>query len=184
MEVHLAGRGRSLALLVMLILATGSSAFAQAIAEGMNEVSTDFSLNTSTLSGVDANRTTELSWRLTYARFLSDRFAAGPVVAIRHDPASDVEAFSVGGLARVHFGDRGGRAIPFVEASSTRSFNEPFGMNRTDVQVSGGLVFPMGASGGRLRVAPYYYRAFYDLQEVPFSYFHSFGVSWSVALLF
>ena len=42
----------------------------------------------------------------------------------------------------------------------------------------------MGKSGGRFRIAPYYYRAFYDAQQSGYSYFHSFGVSWSVGLLF
>jgi hypothetical protein len=174
----------TVAVLAMLMLAAGSEAFAQAIASGKNEVETDFTFSASTLTGVDSNRTTEYSWRLNYGRFLTDRFAIGPVFAIRSDEGNDSTPFNIGGLARIYVGDPDGHAIPFVEASSTRAFNQLFDDDYTDVQVSAGLVFPMGKSGGRFRIAPYYYRAFYDAQQSGYSYFHSFGVSWSVGLLF
>ena len=167
-----------------MLMLSGSNAFAQAIASGKNEVETDFTFTSSTLSGVDSNRTTEYSWRLTYGRFVSDRIALGPVFAIRSEETSDTTPMNIGGLARFYLGDPDHRVIPFVEASSTRTFNQPFDHDYTDLQISGGLLFPMGASGGRFRIAPYYYRAFYDAQQTGFSYFHSFGVSWSVGLLF
>lgn len=174
----------TIAVLAILLLTAGSNAFAQAVASGKNEVETDFTFSSSTPTGVDSNRTTGYSWRLTYGRFLTDRIAIGPVFAIHSDERNDATPFNLGGLARFYVGDPDGRAIPFVEVSSTHAFNQFFDEDYTDIQVSAGWLFPMGKSGGRFRIAPYYYRAFYDAQQSGYSYFHSFGVSWSVGLLF
>ncbi|HEX6164538.1 MAG TPA: hypothetical protein VFZ31_14305 [Vicinamibacterales bacterium] len=172
------------AALVVIMLSASATARAQAIEAGKNEVETDFSLTSSKWSGIDSNRTTEFNWRITYGRFVSDRIAIGPVFGIRNDVNTGSKPFNAGGLVRFYFGDGRGAAIPFVEATSTRAFNQAFEMDYTDLQISGGLVFPMGESGGRFRVAPYYYRAFFDPDLHGFSHFHSFGVSWSVGLLF
>ena len=176
-------RLRFVAVLATLMLGARSNAFAQAIESGKDEVDTDFTFSASTLSGVDANRTTQYSWRLTYGHFLSDRFALGPVFAIRTDENNGGTPYNIGGLARFYLGDLDAHAIPFIEASSTRSFNQAYDLDYTDLQVSAGLVFPMGKTGGRFRVAPYYYRQFYG-DAAGYDYFHSFGVSWSVGLLF
>ena len=172
------------AMIALLACGAPSVASAQVIEAGKNEISTDFTFNSSMLSGVDSNRTTDYRWSLSYGRFLTDRFAVGPVFTIENSPNNDVRPFNIGGLGRFYFGDRDGQALPFVEVASTRAFNRVFDMNFTDVQVSGGVMFPMGRSGARFRVAPYYYRAFYDEQLFGISYSHAFGVSWSVALLF
>jgi hypothetical protein len=172
------------AVLAMLMLATGSNAFAQAVASGKNEVETDFTFNSSTLTGVDSNRTNDYRWRITYGRLIGDRVAIGPVFTIRNDGYNNSKPMNIGGLARVYVGDLDGRAIPFVELASTRTFNQVFEPNYLDLQVSAGLVFPMGDTGGRFRIAPYYYRSFHDALINGYSYFHSFGVSWSAGLLF
>ena len=172
------------AALVAIALLFASSASAQAIAQGKNEVATDFEFSSSRLTGIDTERATDYHWRISYGRFLTDRFAAGPLFAIQKDNNNAVTPYNIGGLVRFYLGDRDGRAIPFIEGSSTRGMNRPFDTNFTDVQIGAGLMFPMGRSGGRFRIAPYYYRAFFDEQTTGYSYFHSFGVSWSVGLLF
>jgi len=170
--------------LAILLLTAGSNAFAQAVASGKNEVETDFTFSSSTLTGVDSNRTNDYRWRLTYGRFITDRFAIGPVFSIRNDERNNTKPVNIGGLARFYIGDPDGRAIPFVEVSSTRTFNQVIEPNYIDLQVSAGLVFPMGDTGGRFRIAPYYYHSSHDALITGYSYFHSFGVSWSVGLLF
>src|SRR5262245_45333021 len=110
-----------------------SLAAAQAIEAGKNEISTDFTFSSSTFSGVDSLRTSEYRWSLSYGRFLTDRFAVGPLFAIQSDQPNDTTPFNVGGLGRVYFGDREGRALPFVEFSSTRAFRRAYDMNFTDV---------------------------------------------------
>lgn len=172
----------TLALLLFLFTAS-STAFAQAIAEGKNELSTDLIFVTSKpTEDVGGDRTSRTSWRVAYGRFITDRLAIGPLFRIVKDPGASTTGY-VGGLARYHFGDLNRRWIPLVEVSSARSMNDPSG-NYTDVQFLGGIMVPMGATGGRFRVGPYYYRAFYDEDETGYSNFSSFGVSWSVALLF
>ena len=171
------------AVLGMLLMSV-SNAYAQALAAGKNEVETDFSFSTATYSGVDSNRTTDYSFRLSYGRFLTDRFAIGPLFSIRRDVNNATTPINVGGVARYYFVNGDALAIPFVEGSSTRTINDAFVMDHYDVRASAGLVFPIGESGGRFRVAPYYRRAFHDALINGYSYDHSFGVSWSVGLLF
>jgi hypothetical protein len=183
-EAGVFDRVRKAALPALLAFGLASNAFGQAVVANKNEIGTDFTFSSSTFTGVDSNRTAEYRWSVSYGRFLTERFAVGPVFAIRNDVHGDQTPMNVGGLARFYFNDRDAGAIPFVEAAGTRSFHYQFDMDHTDLQVSGGLVFPMGDTGGRFRVAPYYYRAFYDADLVGHSYVHSFGVSWSVALLF
>jgi hypothetical protein len=170
--------------LAFVVLGFTSSVQAQAVAAGKNELETNVALSSSKLSGVDANRTTEYLWGVTYARFLSNRFAIGPVFEIHNDPDNGLTPYNIGGLARLYLGNPSRSSIPFLEAASTRAFNQLFDYNYTDFRLSGGLLFPMGSSGGRFRIAPYYYRALYDDQVTGYGYSHSFGVSWSVGLLF
>lgn len=176
-------RVRTTAVLMMLLTGV-SNGYAQAVAAGKNEVETDFSFSTATYSGIDSNRTTDYSLRFAYGRFLTDRFAIGPLFTIRRDLDNLVTPINLGGVARYYFVNGDALAIPFVEGSSSRTINEAFEMDHYDVQASAGLVFPIGESGGRFRVAPYYRRAFYDRLINGYSYQHSFGVSWSVGLLF
>ena len=174
---------RSSLIVLLVTLSASSTAFAQAVAEGKNELSTDLLFITSQPTGDAAgDRTTRTSWRLSYGRFITDRIAVGPLFRVVKDPGGSTTGY-IGGLGRYYFGDLHRRWIPTVEISSARSMNDPAG-NYTDVQFLGGITVPMGSTGGRFRVGPYYYRAFYDEAETGYSNFSSFGVSWSVALLF
>jgi hypothetical protein len=173
--------------LLLTMIAAGSmaaSASAQSVAKGKNEVTTDVFFISSKPSGdaIDAERSTTAELTVGYARFVTDRVAVGPLFRISKATDADTSGY-VGGLGRFYFGDLAKRAIPFAEVNSTRSFNDPFG-DFTDVQLMAGVMFPLGSSGGRFRIAPYYYRAFYDEAETGYSNYQSFGISWSVGLLF
>jgi hypothetical protein len=171
-------------LLMLAACSVAADASAQAIAKGKNEVTTDVFFITSKLSGdnVDADRSTTTDLTLAYARLVTDRLAVGPLVRIAKTNGQDATGY-LGGQGRFYFGDLAKRAIPFAEVNSTRSINDPFG-DYTDVQLMAGLMFPLGSSGGRFRVSPYYYRAFYDEAVTGYSNYQSFGVSWSIGLLF
>ena len=129
-----------------------------------------------------AERATSFSWNASYARFLTDRLAVGPLFGIFKDPHVDATGYA-GGLVRYHFGDRSSRFIPFAELNASRTLNDPFA-NFSDIQLMGGVVIPMGRSGGRFRVATYYYRAFYDEDRTGYDSYKSFGLTWGAGLLF
>ena len=168
--------------MAILVTAVAPAALAQAVGAGKNELGTELTFHSSKLSSDDADRSTSLDWTVSYGRFLTDGFAAGPVFRIAKN--NDTDAFGyLGGVGRYYFGDLNGRFLPVAEVSVARSMNDP-SADYTDLQVFGGVVVPMGASGARFRVGPYFYRAFYDEDETGYSNFQSFGVSWSVALLF
>lgn len=170
-------------LLLALVFGIGTDARAQAVAKGKNELSLDASVVTVKDTGEgDHARVTVSQLSGSYSRFVTDRLAVGPVLGVSTMSDSDTTG-SLGGLARYHFGDLTKRAIPLVEIRSTRSLNDPLS-NCTDVQVLAGLLIPMGSTGGRFRIAPYYYRAFYDEAVTGFSSYQSFGISWRIALLF
>ena len=168
-------------LLMLAVCTTATNASAQAIAQGKNEVSTDVFFITSKATGDgDAERFTEVEWLVGYARFLTDRLAVGPLFRIAKATGREADGY-VGGQGQFYFGDLTRRAIPFVEINSTKSFKGDFGYS--DVQLLAGVMLPMGSTGGRFRVAPYFYKAFYDESDGGGS-FQAFGISWSVALLF
>lgn len=170
-------------LLLAVVFGMATDANAQAVAKGKNELSLDANVVTAKETGEgDHERITASELGGAYARFVTDRLAVGPVVTMAKASGSGATA-SLGGLARYYLGDLTKRAIPVVEINSTRSLNDPLS-NYTDLQVSAGLMIPMGSTGGRLRIAPYYYRAFYDEAVTGYSSYQSFGISWRVALLF
>ena len=168
-------------LLMLAVCTTATNASAQAIAQGKNEMSTDlFFITTKGTGDVEAERFTQIEWSVAYARFFTDRFAAGPLFRLAKSKGSEADGY-VGGQGQFYFGDLTRRAIPFVELNGTKSFKGEFGYS--DVQFLAGLMMPMGSTGGRFRVAPYFYKTFYDESDGGGS-FQAFGISWSVALLF
>ena len=54
----------------------------------------------------------------------------------------------------------------------------------TVLEISGGVRLPLGGSGGQMRIGPYYYREFYDGSKTGYDYFKSWGINWTVGLLF
>ena len=170
-------------LLLAAACSVATSASAQAVAKGKNEVYADLFFITAKSTGdVDEDRSTSAEVTLAYARLLTDRFAAGPLFRIAKSSGNDTLGY-VGGQARYYFGDLSNRAIPFVEINSTRSYNEPVA-DYNDLQLRAGVMIPLGPTGGRLRISPYYYRAFYNEALTGYSSYQSFGISWGVGLLF
>ena len=51
-----------------------------------------------------------------------------------------------------------------------------------DVQLLAGLKVPLGASGARLKIGPYFYRNWYDADVAGYDSFQSVGLSWKVGL--
>lgn len=174
--------GWAAALAVCLTSVVPSDAFAQAVAKDKNELTTEIFVISTKTNSDDSERSSQAQWTTSYARFWTNRFAAGPLFKVAKSSGSDTLGY-VGAQGRYYFGNLDARAIPMVEISSSRSFNDPTA-DSTDLQLLAGLTFPMGGSGGRFRIAPYYYHAFYDEAKTGYSNFHSFGISWSVALLF
>jgi hypothetical protein len=152
------------------------------VAQGKNDISTFLFLQSSKPTDDAGDRETFFDWRLAYARFLTDRFAVGPLFGIFHPPGGETSS-NIGGLVRYHFGDTDAAVIPFAEFNTAYSINDPVD-NFGDIQILGGVVLPMGRTGGRFRIAPYYYRAFYDEEESGIPEFSSFGVTFGVGLLF
>lgn len=175
-------------LVLVVVFGMGTDANAQAaktpaVAKGMNELALDLSMVTAKETGeVETDRVTQSNLGGAYARLVTNRFAVGPVFGVSKSNGSDATAY-LGGQVRYYLGDLTKRAIPMVEFSSTRTLNDPLA-NSTDLQVMAGLMFPMGTTGGRIRIAPYYYRSFHDEAVTGYSHFQSFGISWRIALLF
>lgn len=169
---------------MLAVCGVAASASAQAVAKGKNELSGDVFFITSKLSGdaVDAERSTTAEWTVGYARLVTNRLAVGPLFRFAKTNGADATGY-VGGQGRFYFGDLTKRVIPFAEVNSTRGFNDPIA-NYTDLQLMAGVMIPLGPTGGRIRITPYYYRAFYDEAAFGYSNYQSLGVSWSIGLLF
>ena len=165
--------------LVIGLLAAASSAFAQS---DRNEIGADVSVLSRTLTGVpDFPRATVTSWKVSYARFFNDYFAAGPLFKVT-TVTDDHASWYFGGLGRIYFREQDTRVIPVVEFNAVRSFRDRY-IDNTTYQLLGGLVFPMGAAGGRFRIAPYYTRVNYPADSIAPS-FNGYGVSWSISVVF
>lgn len=170
---------------MLAVCSVATSAAAQSIAKGKNELAGDVSFSTTKPTGEaneDADRFTSADLGVAYSRYVTDRLAVGPLFGISKAKGSEATGY-LGGLGRYHFGDLSRRAVPIVEMRVSRSLNDAFA-NYTDLQLLAGVMFPMGSTGGRFRVTPYYYKAFYNEAESGVSDFQSFGISWGVALLF
>jgi hypothetical protein len=167
-------------LLVLVLLVPGRRALAQ-VAEGKNDVFTDLFLLTAKPTDGAGERETSFNWTTSYARFLTDRLGAGPIFRIVKDPHQGANGY-VGGLVRYHFGAADAQIIPFVEFNASHSFGNE--SDSPDMQIMGGLVIPMGRTGGRFRIAPYYYRQFLDEGETGEKWFRSWGVTFGAGLLF
>lgn len=169
-------------LLALAACTVATSAFAQAVAKGQNEVNGDVFIITTKPSEDGAERFTRKEFNLSYARLVTDRLAVGPRVGVVQTSDQDTSGH-LGVQARYYFANLSGRAIPFAEVNTNRTFGVPVA-NDTDLTVLAGLMFPIGNTGGRIRVNPYYYRIFFDEDKVGYSNFQAFGISWSVGLRF
>jgi hypothetical protein len=167
-------------MLALLTFGAVSSALAQ---QEKNEIATDVTILSRKPSGDNTQpRVHVTSWEISYARFLAQRLAAGPlfkVTTVTRDRAS----WYFGGLGRLYFADQDARAIPVVEVNAVRSVHDRF-VDHTAIQVLGGVAFPMGKSGGRFRIGPYYTKTFYEHDATGLDSSDSFGFSWNVSLLF
>ena len=172
----MSNRVTSVAVLAML-LSCASNALAQ---HAKNEVATSVSILSRTISDNDLRRTTVSSSTLSYAWFFTERFAAGPIFRVRTVTGAQTSWY-FGGLGRVYCRDQDAAVIPVLEANVVRSLHDLY-EEQTTIQALAGLVFPMGTSGARIRIAPYYSRTIYRDDGPPS--FNGFGVSWNVSLLF
>jgi hypothetical protein len=172
---------KRLAVMGAIVLALGTPAQAQ-IAPGRNEAFVDVFALSAKPTGDAGDRENSLAWRTQYSRFVTDRLSMGPLFTTFKDPGRDATG-NVGGLVAYHLGGLDAHAIPFVEFNATHSFGDPLD-NFFDLQILAGLKFPLGGRGGRIRIAPYYYRAFYDESKTGFDAFQSWGINWGVGLLF
>ena len=161
-----------------MVLACGTHAVAQ---QEKNELATDVSIMSRTISGSDLRRVNVTSSTLSYAWFFNERFAAGPIFRVRTVTGGRTSWY-FGGLGRVYFRDQDAAVIPVVEVNGVRSLHDLY-VEQTTIQALAGLVFPMGTSGARFRIAPYYSRTIYHANGGPPS-FNGVGVSWNVSLLF
>jgi len=166
----------SLVLVATMMLGFCTNTSAQTQSQVKNDLYTDVFFITSKPSNDRADTITRFDWQTSYARFLTDRLAVGPIFGI-FKPNDDEANGYVGALVRYHFADTFGRVIPFVEVNGSRSVNY---QDLTDVEVRAGVILPMGRTGGRFRIAPYYYKGFYEGDDT----FQSFGISWGVGLAF
>lgn len=173
---------RLVGLLMLAVSSVPGSAFAQAVAKGQNEMNGDAFVITTKPSEDGAERFSRQEFNLSYARLVTDRLAVGPRVGVSKAGDQDVTGH-IGVQARYYFANLSGRAIPFAEVNTTRTFNVPVA-NETDLTVLAGLMFPIGNTGGRIRINPYYRRVFFDEDKVGYSNYQSFGISWSVGLRF
>ena len=64
----------------------------------------------------------------------------------------DRASWYFGGLGRVYFRDQDAHVIPVVEVNAVRSLHDRY-EDQTTIQALAGLVFPIGTSGGRFRIA-------------------------------
>ncbi len=172
-------RFASIAIAAMCVFAS-TPAFAQ-IHKGKNEAYAGISLSTARNNGNGADRITVVDWRTDYERFVTARLAVGPELFISKRTGTDVDVL-LGGVIAYHFGNLDGRVIPFAELNGGFGFGSDSSA-KSDVRVIGGIKIPLGRSGARLKVGPYYYRASYDRDKVGYDSFKSFGITWNVGLL-
>lgn len=165
--------------LAMLLLGAPPNTFAQ---QDKNELSTDVTILSRKVSGDNESpRANVTSSKLSYAWFFTERLAAGPVVKVTTVTGGGA-AWYFGGLGRVYFRDQDAAVIPVVEVNGVRSLHDRY-EDQTTFQALAGLVFPMGTSGARFRIAPYYSRTIYQ-DDSGLPSFDGFGLSWNVSLLF
>ena len=169
----------SIAIVAMWVL-VGTPAFAQVL-KGKNEANAGISLSTAKNNGTGADRINVVDWRTDYQRFVTDRLAVGPELFITNRTGNDRDVL-IGGVIAYHFGNLDGRVIPFVELNSGVGFGSDSSA-KSDVRVIAGIKLPLGRSGARFKVGPYFYRASYDLDKAGYDSFKSFGISWNIGLL-
>lgn len=153
-----------------LLLAAGTHA---QVSYGIDEVTVDGALN---VANADGESFTSFTFGIGYGYFVTDAIELGATLGVNKFEGRDTFG-DVGGFAELHFGAVESLTVPYVGAAFGVGYGNDID-NPWMADVHGGLKWFI-ASGGAIRLEPYYQRVEFDSGGID-----NVGVRWGVSLFF